>query len=207
MRKFTNSTSLTDRVRIVVVLAFVVALSSCSGAGESSSAVSDSIPEQVGDAGVGGDVSAGEGQEALVVEVELTEAEKEELRKAEAAALEERKAFDVLVFGCGQDVDYRSCVDLREQLDERAERELITRCDILDQVACGALHHTVVADLQVACVYGDDTDACSSLESVWTLDVDSTFGVDDVVGAASAESLEIDCELGGAVQCAELASR
>lgn len=209
MHKFTNATSLTRGVHIAVVLAFVVALSSCSGAGESSSSASDLIPEQAGDASIGSDTSAAEGQNGSVaeVEVELTEAEKEEIRKAEALALEERKAFDVLVFECGQDGDYRSCVDLRGELDEPAERELIARCEILDQVACGALDRTVVADLQVACVYGDDVGSCSSLESAWGFGVDSTYGVDEVVDSATLESLGVDCELGGVVQCAELATR
>ncbi len=138
---------------------------------------------------------------------ELTPAELEAQEAEAAAALVIRKSFDKLVFNCGLDGDLGQCVELREVLDTEAENELIERCGLQDKVACDALNNTVVADLQVQCVYQVDADSCSALEDSWELNADSTYGLSDSMTQAPLETLEANCLLGGVLECAELATR
>ena len=137
----------------------------------------------------------------------LTEAELEAFEAEAAAELVQRQAFDQLVFGCGLDGDYEKCVELRQVLDVEAENELVKRCDILDQVACDALDNTIVADLQVLCVYEGDDTSCQDLEDNWGLESGSNYGIDTALAQMTLDALEVECSQGGVLECAEAQAR
>ncbi len=142
-----------------------------------------------------------------VPEEELTEAELEALAAEAAEALAVRQAFDLLVFGCGLDQDSQRCVELREVLDVEAEAELVERCGLADLVACDALERTVVADLQVLCLYADNDDACQILEDSWSRTGDSNYGLGATMTGAALEELEVECSGGDVLACAEIDKR
>lgn len=146
------------------------------------------------------------GSAALEIEVEEYVPTKEEVAQA-AVDLEVRKSFDQIVFGCGLDLDYERCVDLRELTTPEVVEELVTRCEIKDLVACQALESTVIADLQVQCLYQDEQASCETLVSPWSRTADDNYGLADTMTSATLEDLKSACESGGVVECVELLDR
>lgn len=190
------------------LLAIALLLGACSDDVVLSDTTSASDSDTAGEDSDNGE-SSGEVVDAGAsdIEEELTPAELEALEAEAAAALVIRKSFDKLVFDCGLDGDLGQCVQLREVLDAEAEAELIERCDIQDKVACDALSNTIVADLQVQCIYEDDAESCQTLDASWDWNTESNYGLGDSMTQAPLDALEADCLLGGVVECAELAAR
>lgn len=192
----------------VYCAAAVAALSlvACGNDVELSSPESSQSSEQSSDQDGDGEDTQANGDD-VEPEEELTEEEKQAILAEEAAALAVRMSFDELVFGCGLDLDVSQCALLRDDLDESAIAELVTRCDILDQVACAALEGTVVADLQVLCVYEGQDEACGTLVETWGNGEEEQAALVESMGAATIESLDAGCLLGGVLECAEMAKR